>query len=100
MLELISLAGGLILCFYITYEANKVRGGWVRKNFKGEPVDFRTSYLKQLTYLIWVGLIVAAVEAAISPLSSRSGAALLKLIGAAIWLVVAGLAYNERRRMA
>lgn len=99
MLELISLVGGLILCFYIPYEAGKVRTGWIRKNFKGEPTDFRAAYLKQLTYLMWVGSVIAVVDVALAPLSDRSGEWVFKLIGAVVWLAVAGLSYNERRRM-
>ncbi len=100
MLELIALICGTILLFYIPLEANKVRHGWVRKRYKGPHGEFRAAYLKQLTFLMWVGVGIAAANLALAPLSSRHGDWVVKLIGAVIWLTVGVLSFYERRRLA
>ena len=100
MLELIALAGGLILCFYMPYEAAKVRGGWMRKNFKGAPEEFRAAYLKQLTLMMWIGIAIGAADIAISPLDSGRGEWIVKLLTAAVWLAAAAIAYTLRGRLA
>jgi hypothetical protein len=101
MLELIALLGGLIVCFYMPYEANRVRrDGWARKNFKGDPIDFRAAYLKQLTYLMWVGIGIGTVDAALAPLDTERGEWIFKLIIAAVWLTAGAIAFYLRSKMA
>jgi len=100
MFELIAIIGGLVLCFYLPYETGKVRGGWVRKRFKGPPESFRAAYIKQLTYFMWFGVAIGAVDVVLAPLSLRRGEWVFKLISAAIWLAVAAVAYHSRGRLA
>jgi hypothetical protein len=99
MLELIAIVGGLILCFYLPHEARKVRDGWVRKSFKGPTENFRTAYVKQLGSFVWLGLVLAGVGVVLAPLAQESGEWVFKLLGAAIWLAVAGIAYHLRGKL-
>ena len=43
-------------------EMNKIQKGWVRKNFKGTPAEFRVAYRKQLTLLLVIGLVFVCHE--------------------------------------
>jgi len=43
MLAFIALLGGSIDCVLYPYEANKVHNGWMRRNFKGSPAEWRSN---------------------------------------------------------
>jgi len=100
MLELIAIVGGLVLCFYLPYEANKVRNGWVRKRFKGAPEDFRPQHAKLLRSFMILGLVIGAANIVLAPLNLEGGEWVFKLVDGIIWLAVAAIAYNLRAKMA
>lgn len=99
MFELLAIVGGAILLFYLPYEANKVRSGWVRKRFKGAPEDFPAAYAKSLKYMTTIGVVLGCVGIAGVPLSLESGEWVFKLLGSAIWFGVAAVAYHQRGRL-
>ena len=98
MLELIAIIGGLILLFYLPHEANKVSGGWVRKNFKGAAADYPAAYVKTLKWFTKLGVILGCVGIALAPLSLERGEWVFKLLGAAIWFGVAAVAFQQRSK--
>jgi len=99
MLELIAIVGGFILLFYLPYEANKVRGGWVRKRFKGAPGEFPAAYAKSLKSMTTIGIVLGCAGIVLAPLADESGEWIFKLLGAAIWFGVAAVAYHQRGRL-
>jgi hypothetical protein len=99
MLELIAIVGGLILIFYLPYEVNKVRNGWVRKRFKGAPADFTAAYAKSLKSFTTIGIVLGCVGVALAPLAPERGEWIFKLLGATIWFGVAAVAYHQRARL-
>jgi hypothetical protein len=67
MLEIIALVAAVVVIVWTPIEAAKVRGGWVRGNFKGTAEDFRARYRKQIAFTGWLGIklgIAAAWAAA------------------------------------
>ncbi|HXC29303.1 MAG TPA: hypothetical protein VNV38_15200 [Stellaceae bacterium] len=98
MLELIAIVGGFFLLFYLPYEANKVRNGWVRKRFKGAPEDFPAAYAKALKSFMITGIILGCAGLVLAPLAPEQGEWVFKLLGAAIWFGVAGVAFNQRSK--
>jgi hypothetical protein len=100
MLELIAIVAGFILLFYLPYEANKVRNGWVRKRFKGAPEDFPAAYAKALKSFMITGIVLGCAGLALAPLAPEEGEWVFKLLGAAIWFGVAGVAFHQRGKFA
>jgi hypothetical protein len=100
MLELIAIVGGFILLFYLPYEANKVRNGWVRKRFKGPPEDFPAAYAKALKSFMITGIVLGCAGLVLAPLAPEQGEWIFKLLGAAIWFGVAAVAYHQRTKLA
>jgi len=100
MLELIALVCGLVLCIYLPIEASKVRSGWVRKNFKGTPEEFRAAYVKQVTYFMWIGVGIGVVDLVLAPLNGERGDWIFNVISAALWLTVAGISFYAKGQLA
>ena len=100
MLELISIVCGLILIVYLPVEATKVSNGWTRPSFKGTPQEFRTAYLKQVTYFMWLGIGLGVANLAVAPLNPEDGQWVFLVVGAAIWFGDAAVAYHFRGRLA
>jgi hypothetical protein len=99
MLELIAIVCGLVLLFYLPYEVNKVRNGWVRKSFKGAPEEFPAAYAKGLKSFMTIGLILGGIGVVLAPLAPESGEWVFKLLSAAIWFGVAGVSAHQRGRL-
>jgi hypothetical protein len=100
MIELISIVASLALCILIPIEVNKVRNGWVRKNFAGDRAKFLTAYRKQLKLLQWMGLVFGVLSVALAPLETHAGEPAVKVIAGIIWFVVAGLCFSSLRTLA
>ena len=100
MLELIAIVGGIFLLFYLPYEANKVRNGWVRKRFKGRPEAFPAVYAKSLKTFGTLGVVLGCIGIVLAPLAPEQGEWIFKLLGAAIWFGVAAVAFHQRGKFA
>jgi len=99
MLELIAIVSGLVLLFYLPYEVNKVRNGWVRPRFKGAPEDFPAAYAKALKSFTMIGLILGCIGVVLAPLALESGEWVFKLLSTTIWFGVAGVSAYQRGRL-
>lgn len=98
MLELVALVCALALIVWTPIEARKVAGGWVRARHKGTPEEFRLGYRRQLTVLIWVGVVIGAGNILLSPLVDADRArSLVRLVMGVLWLGVSVAAVFGRR---
>ena len=100
MLELIAMAGGLIVCCLLPISAKRVRDGRVSKNFKGDAEAFRAANFKQLTVLMWVGIGIGGIDVTLALLNAsmnERGEWEFNLVSAAIWLTAAVIAYRSRQ---
>jgi hypothetical protein len=100
MLELISIIAAVIVCIMIPVEVGKVRKGWVHKKFAGDRPRFLAAYRKQLRMLMWLGLVFGVLGLGLAALEANHGEAIVKVVGAAIWLIASGLAFNALRMLA
>ena len=100
MLELISIIAGLAVCILIPIELGRIRKGWVHRKFAGDRPKFLAAYRKQLKMLMWLGLVFGAMGLGLAALEAHRGEAIVKVVGAAIWLAASGLAYNSLRMLA
>ena len=100
MLELISIIAGLAVCILIPVELGKIRKGWVHKKFAGDRPKFLAAYRKQLKTLMWLGLVFAVLGLGLAAFEAHRGEAIVKVIGAVIWLAVSGLSFNSLRELA
>jgi hypothetical protein len=100
MLELISIVAGLIVCVLIPVELGKIRKGWVHKKFAGDRPRFLTAYRKQLKALMWLGLVFGVLGLGLAAVEANRGEAIVRVVGAAIWLAVSGFAFNSLRELA
>ena len=100
MLELISMVAGLIVCIMIPIEVGKIRKGWVRDKFKGDRPKFLAAYRKQIRTLMWLGLVFGVSGIGLAALADQRAESIVKLIGAAIWFSVAGIAFTSLRALA
>ena len=100
MLELIAMIAGLIVCIMMPIEMAKIRKGWVKKKFAGDRPKFLAAYRKQIRALMWLGLVVGVLGIGTAALQARQGEVIAKLIGAAIWFAVAGIAFVSQGELA
>ncbi|GEP60942.1 hypothetical protein [Reyranella soli] len=99
MLELISMVAGLIVCIMIPIEVGKIRKGWVRDKFKGDRPKFLAAYRKQLKMLAWLGLVFAVLGLGLAAVEERHGEAIVKVVGAVIWLAVSAISFFSLRTL-
>ncbi len=92
MLELIAMIAGLVVCIMMPIELGRIRKGWVSKKFTGNRPAFLAAYRKQLKTLMWLGLVFGVLGIGLAAFETRQGGSIVKLIGAAIWLAVSGMA--------
>jgi hypothetical protein len=100
MLEIIALVAAVVVIVWTPIEAAKVRGGWVRRSFKGTAEDFRARYAKQLAVMGWVGVVLGAFYIGLAILDGRQGPALYVKLGiGAAWIAAGAVSFWCRARM-
>lgn len=92
MLELISIAAGLIACIMMPFELGRIRKGWVGRKFAGDRPRFLAAYRKQIRLLMWLGLVFGVLGIGMAAIAPRDEA-IGKLVAAIVWLVVSGIAF-------
>ena len=98
MLELIAMVAGLAVCVWLPIEMGKIRKGWVHKKFAGDRPKFLAAYRKQIRTMMWLGLVFGVAGIGLALVEDRPGGSIIKLVGAAIWLAVSGIAYTSASR--
>lgn len=96
MIELIAIIAGIAVLILTPIEINKIKNGWVRKNFKGSQQDFLNAYRKQLMLLTIVGAIFGVFNIAMGVLTEVPGDNYVKFFAGALWFAVAGVSYWGR----
>ena len=99
MLELIAMVAGLAVCVWLPIEMSKIRKGWVHKKFAGDRPKFLAAYRKQIRTMMWLGLVLGVAGIGLALVEDRPGGSIIKLVGAAIWLAVSGIAYISVRAL-
>jgi hypothetical protein len=99
MLELIAMVAGLAVCVWLPIEMGKIRKGWVHKKFAGDRPKFLAAYRKNIRVMMWLGLIFGVSGIGMALIEARHGEAIVKLIGAAIWFAVSGIAFTSLRTL-
>lgn len=100
MLELIAMVAGLALCVWLPIEMSKIRKGWVHKKFAGDRPNFLAHYRKQIRSIMWLGLVLGVAGLGLAAMADQRAESIVKLIGAAIWFAVSGIAYTSHRALA
>ncbi len=68
--------------------------------YKGTPAEYRAAYLKQLNWLMWVGLGFGVLTAGMAFLPSDPPAEWVgKAISAALWFTLSGLSFFSKRSL-
>lgn len=99
MLELISIVCSLALCILTPIELHKIRAGRVRKGFAGDRAKYIAAFDRQLTWLMWVGLVFGALVLGLAFIEKRPGEAVVKIVAAAIWFAVACITCIAHRQL-
>ncbi len=97
MLELIALLAAVVVCIWTPIETRKVRGGWMRKNFKGGHAEFVAKYRRQLTVMGWIGLVLGVLNLGLGLLADGTTGLVVKLVAGAIWIAAGVVSMASRR---
>jgi len=100
MLELISIICSLAICILTPIEVHKIRAGRVRKGFAGDRAKYIAAFDKQLSWLMWVGLVFGVLTLGLAFIEKRPGEAVVKIVAAIIWFAVACITYIAHRQLA
>ncbi len=100
MLELISIICSLAICILTPIEVHKIRAGRVRKGFAGDRAKYIAAFDKQLSWLMWVGLVFGILTLGLAFIEKRPGEAVVKIVAAIIWFAVACITYIAHRQLA
>ena len=100
MLEMIAMVAGLVVCVMMPIEVARIRKGWVHKKYAGDRPRFLAYYRKQIRVLMWLGLFFGVTGIGLAALEAQRGESIIKLIGAAIWFAVSGIAFTSLRTLA
>jgi hypothetical protein len=99
MIELIGIVACLIACIVTPIQTAKVRAGEVPAKFKGTPAEYRANYLKQVTMLMWLGLVFGVLMVGLAFLPDESYEWIVKLVSAALWFTLSGLSFAAKRSL-
>jgi len=100
MLELIAMVAGLAVCVWLPIEMSKIRKGWVHKKFAGDRPKFLVHYRQQIRSIMWLGLVLGVAGIGLAAIADQRAESIVKLIGAAIWFAVSGIAFTSLRALA
>ena len=100
MLELIAMVAGLAVCAWLPIEMSKIRKGWVHKKFAGDRPKFLVHYRQQIRSIMWLGLVLGVAGIGLAAIADQRAESIVKLIGAAIWFAVSGIAFTSLRALA
>jgi FtsH-binding integral membrane protein len=100
MLGLIAMVAGLAVCVWLPIEMSKIRKGWIHKKFAGDRPKFQAHYRKQIRSMMLLGLVVGVAWIVMAAIADQRAESIVRLIGAAIWFAVSGIAYTSRRALA
>jgi len=100
MLELSSIICSLAICILTPIEVHKIRAGRVRKGFAGDRAKYIAAFDKQLSWLMWVGLVFGILTLGLAFIEKRPGEAVVKIVAAIIWFAVACITYIAHRQLA
>jgi FtsH-binding integral membrane protein len=100
MLALIAMVAGLAVCVWLPIEMSKIRKGWVHKKFAGDRPKFLAHYRKQVRSMMLVGLVVGVAWIGLAAIADQGAESIVRLIGAAIWFAVSGIAFTSLRALA
>jgi len=100
MLELISIICSLAICILTPIEVHQIRTGRVRKGFAGDRAKYIAAFDKQLSWLMWVGLVFGILTLGLAFIEKRPGEAVVKIVAAIIWFAVACITYIAHRQLA
>ena len=70
------------------------------KKFTGSREQYLAAFRKQLSFLIWCGLVFGVVDIGFIFIETEPGEWIVKLVGAALWLVVFAISFVSRRMLA
>jgi hypothetical protein len=99
MLELIAMVAGLAVCVWLPIEMSKIRKGWVHKKFAGDRPKFLAHYRKQVRSIMLLGLVLGVAGIGLAAIADQRAESIVKLIGAAIWFAVSGIAFTSLRAL-
>ena len=99
MLELIAMVAGLAVCVWLPIEMSKIRKGWVHKKFAGDRAKFLAHYRKQIRSMMLLGLVLGVAGIGLAAIADQRAESIVKLIGAAIWFAVSGIAFTSLRAL-
>ena len=99
MLALIAMVAGLAVCVWLPIEMSKIRKGWVHKKFAGDRPKFLAHYRKQVRSMMLVSLVVGVAWIGLAAIADQRAESIVRLIGAAIWFAVSGIAFTSLRAL-
>jgi hypothetical protein len=100
VIELLVIIASIAVLILTPIEVNKIKNGWVRKNFKGTHADFVVAYRRQLTMIMWFGGVLGLAYIGLGIIEEREYSDLVKFGIAALWLAVGVMSYFMREKLA
>lgn len=97
MLELIAIVAALAICILTPFEVRRIRRGWVHKKFAGDRAKYIAAYRKQLTILMFTGVVFGVLGIVLALVATRPGEATVKIVAAVIWFAVSLTCFVSRR---
>ena len=99
MLELISIVACAAIIFLAPFETSRILAGRISKRFKGSPQQYAASYRRQISALVWLGVVFAALDVGLGFIEEEPGEDIVKWVSAALWLVVSAVCFWCRNRL-
>ena len=100
MLEIISILAAAVPLIATPIQTGQVCAGKINPKFKGSPAEYAVAFRRQLGLFVYLGAVCGVVNLALIFLNADSAEWMFDLLGAALWLGVAAVSYQSRRRLA
>jgi hypothetical protein len=100
MIELIGIVCCIAAIIGLPIQTAKIRTGWMPKRFKGTFADYLAAYRKQLNMLVWVGVVLGAINIVLAVIPQGTpNEWIAKAVSAGLWFVLGALSYFSKRSL-
>ncbi len=99
LIDLFALLAAVAVCIWVPIETRKVRGGWTRRRFEGTHAEFIVKYRRELTMIVWTGLIVGLINLALAFATAGDSRQVVKIVSGVVWLAAGAITWVARRQL-
>ena len=99
MLQLIGILAMIAVAILAPVEVNRIRAGHVPAKFAGDSGQYAVVFGKQLTYIMWIGIVLGSLFVVVGLIESDPASRLSSFISVPFYYIAAAACWLSRSRL-